>query len=1445
MQRISRLYVSHFGSPTAWYDHLLFDLTDPDSLQPTDVIFNLENAGGKTSLLSYVFSCFEPKQDRWLQHLQEKSHRFSEYFARDGRVSFIVMEWDIAGQSSLFESKLIIGQAVALRENIERGGDVERCFFAFSANDLMGLEAIPAPGLSTEPIQTMQEFERWMHQVSKYAGDFFYTKTQDEWVKHLSNTRLLDIELLRMQVEFNSNEGGMAEGFLTFNTESDLLRRFLLLTLDPDKSQLVRDAVAQTSDKLKAKPKYECRLEQLTRLQSAMVPFSEAANYFGEAVAVQMNTQKQASGLAAALHLRNAERFQTAQDKQRYAQTQSEIATNSTETANLFKYDVVVIEGLQHNRKVVAAQNKKDSAKEELEQAKHHLRCIKGAKSLGHVLATGRQVNDLDAMVECEKEGLMPARQQAEIQGALLSSVLRFAEKASLENMQRAKDKEAEAKSLIGSINTKKESTNEEINALSSEEGGLKVFEDSYWIQRERLEKESLLEPNDASASVAIERIGKQINEETQTLEFLTNESREQGELERDLRIQAGEAEAKASEVKAAQDAPKRFLADGEALREELRQLAVLRLAADSDEADPDSPILLESLNRLRVDANVEIADRNIRLAQLNADRDSIAETGLAGRNANVEDVVRNLQKSGIRSAKAANVYVAELRPDVDEARTLVLSDPARFLGVNVAQGEWSKVQQIAPTLKLNLSSPVTVAVASLDMRANCDDRLVLGPQDNAAFNKASAKHVRKLLDTRASELEEHRTIYEQRRDEASAAREHLIRYQAEYGIARLRQTEAEIERLEIDQQAALARHQEYSLQADQALARLIIIKDRLAPLPEKLVKLNAAIQRIKEFQNDYEVPLASKRTRLAEVQGLLEEKRNQLEEFGLQLSAAGEELDRAKEESIQYHRDAEDLAEERNQIVFFDPAYPADEQLRKNPHDIESLRLTYRDAASTLQVQEQNRLGVLGEKLNNARKNHQDAKTAYDTDFSSLDKAELEPLSSLDFERAIRDQNKIAEQLDSAWIKLGEELAGIETMRNTYWNEHKLNSRSFPNKQEKSDDELATALEEALTEITKLEAMIAKANEEAEKANSEANQAEMEVTQLRTLLGSLRAAIPEVSNEAEPILLPEYNVSTFANDLIERFRKQNEQLSTLRNKAHIAFRELTKAASTKDFVEIEPELARDIADSEFEAACSDQERILGLIEDRISATRDTLEGMKPDFENCVGELYNLTYEGIQLLNRACAKTMPITAPYVGGKPILKMKASFSGVSVDNRKDAIRHYLNGLIKNNMIPANGADLVAQCLTAICGRQELGLQVLKMEQNEVYQYQLAGELKGSKGQGTVIAMFLYLLISQLRADTQARTKRGGGGPLILDNPFAKVQTRALIDVQRLLAKEIGVQLIFFTANADYNILSGFRRVIRLRKSGANSKTNRSHIEMVSATFEDLTESKEVVA
>lgn len=93
---------------------------------------------------------------------------------------------------------------------------------------------------------------------------------------------------------------------------------------------------------------------------------------------------------------------------------------------------------------------------------------------------------------------------------------------------------------------------------------------------------------------------------------------------------------------------------------------------------------------------------------------------------------------------------------------------------------------------------------------------------------------------------------------------------------------------------------------------------------------------------------------------------------------------------------------------------------------------------------------------------------------------------------------------------------------------------------------------------------------------------------------------------------------------------------------------------------------------------------------------------------------------------------------------------------------------------------------------------------------------------------MAMFLYLLINQLRSETQAKLKKLGGGPLILDNPFAKATTPTLWKAQRLLAQSMDVQLVFATALPDYNTVGEFSRFIRLRKAGKNTKTGRWHLE-----------------
>lgn len=79
-----------------------------------------------------------------------------------------------------------------------------------------------------------------------------------------------------------------------------------------------------------------------------------------------------------------------------------------------------------------------------------------------------------------------------------------------------------------------------------------------------------------------------------------------------------------------------------------------------------------------------------------------------------------------------------------------------------------------------------------------------------------------------------------------------------------------------------------------------------------------------------------------------------------------------------------------------------------------------------------------------------------------------------------------------------------------------------------------------------------------------------------------------------------------------------------------------------------------------------------------------------------------------------------------------------------------------------------------------------------------------------------------------------RRNGGGPLILDNPFAKATNPAMWKVQRLLAAAMDVQLIFATALPDYNAVADFPRFIHLRIAGKNTKSNRWHLEIVDFTF-----------
>lgn len=1439
MQRVSRIYVSHFGSPTAWYDHHVFDMDDPETGDPTDVVFNLENAGGKTSLLSYIFSCFEPKLDRWLQHLQKKNHRFQEYFARDSRPSFILIEWRMPARSAgSADYKLIIGQSVAIRDSVERGSEVDRWFFAFEAVDGLTLEDFPGPGLVAEPTRTMPDFVQWMHHASKRSGgDFFHTKTQDDWVKHLGGVRLLDIDLLKMQVDFNSNEGGMEEGFLTFNSEADLIKRFLVLTLDAERSATVRDGLAQTADKLKSRPRYEKQLEQLTKLHGSMIPFVDAAAAFQAISDEQVATKRHAAGLAAALRRSRDDAVEGERTQSAYAEDQDGIAAAAEGNAILQASDVIAMRGLQLDRRLVVAREKETKAKEARTQGQRRLQMLHGAESLAHVEAATQAAAELEALMELEVKELQPAREHAEIQGALLDSALASTQAAEAQKAKLASESEGSASDLLKAINVQRNQIQQLLRGMVLERGQLEAFEETFLRERGRMEEDGLLQSADDSVVFAIERRRASIDELEAQERALDEQIADLEEQERGLRAAASSEAIKVANANTAQLPLRALLAAGEALRDELAQTEVLRAAAEADLADPDSTSLITELDALMAEADREIADRDVRLAQLRSDRGAIVETGLAGRSADVDAVVRQLQSLGVRSAKAANIYVADLVGNVDEARRLVESDPGRFLGVVVADGDWQRLQQKLPELKCRLAAPVTVAIASIDPRAASNERVVLGPEDAASFNRDAAKVALTHLDARIAHTDEERGAYLQRRTEGASARASLLQYQRDYGAARLKQAAAQIEDFQAEEASAAARQRDLIDRAEQALRSRQDAEQQRKPIPGRIEQAKGQIKRLDAFARDYEAPSLQKRLRLEELRAQEAQEGERLEELDDRSGEAEARRRGAVEDRLRHEAAEKAVVAERGGIAYIDRKYPAETQLKERPRALEALKKLYVDAVALLQTQTRDKVAVLADRLERAQDDSRKANADFQTRFGHLAKEALEPLRALDFETAVRDQTITNERLDAESKSVSSALASAETEHALYWKGQKQRLLPTPQMQARGDEELAEAIAHAEAEVTKAGQMAERARHAAGAARELAATAHALAAKLGTLHSSLVAAVPKMGEDYDSLTLPQ-DIEEYTNTLISRCGEQKERVEKVRDQARYTHTRLVAQALSKDLMEVEAELARDISESDFDLACDDRLRVLDLINDRIAAAKDTLEGMTPDFENSVGELYNLTFEGISLLNRACAKTMPPAAPYVGGKPILKMKAKFAGISVEGRKEAIRKYFNELIAAGLVPAKGADLVAQSLVAISGRSDLGIEVLKMEQNEAHQYQPASELKGSKGQGTVIAMFLYLLISQLRSDVQATAKRAGGGPLILDNPFAKVQTRALIDAQRLLAKEIGVQLVFFTANADHNILAGFRRVVRLRKSHVNSKSNRSHIEKVSAAFEDLT-------
>ena len=1465
MQKISRFHLATCGFRTAWYEGMTFDLTDPDTELPTDTVINLENGGGKTTLIALLFSCFETAQEKFLKHVQSRNNSFSQYFSPDGLPGFIVVEWlmpaKVAGGKPY---RLLTGQVVAIRPHHEPP-DVDRMFFAFEEHADLGLKDIPAPGLNLAPVTSMQDFSRWIHaQQKKHPGDVFISHNrQAEWQQHLQDERLIDLAMLRMQVNFSSQEGGFDTGFLDFKNEPEFLRKFLHLTSDASKADEARKLVVSVCEKHRRKPEFQRRHHELTKFRGSLNTFAEAAKQYLESLASQRAMLILAAQLVGALQARaEAKRIESKEAADFEAEQRRQVAAASNDS-QLFTKELATATWAWHQKRVAQAKDARAAASAKVAELEKDERLIRAARLQKDILGIDEELKELDALAEAERDNLKPAKDHAEIQGALLRRTL-FNEEQRLGGEQTLLASRATQRELDRATqkSRKAQAEADEMRHVQ-EQSRHRVAEEACTKRRLALEADgTLLGPEetteDASTRLATlaRRLGAERDGHRAARDTSTNAAKERRTRAGSERVLATQASEQAKSLGA-------FIGRGESELERLSQLSALLNAVESDRVEPLSPALPPRLREVVVESARQVSLSNVRLAEMRAASQAIADTGVAGYAPDVALVVQTLVQAGVRSAKAYNEYIAHVLPDVQRARQLVASDPARFLGVSVAHTELDKARAVAWSGR-RPSRPVVVSAASLESTAPSTDRVVVPSEDDSAFNVEAAAVLAATLAQRVSDEEQRRLAYQERYEQTLKAIQELETFAKEFGDGQLGEAMTRKGALEGDAAIATARAESLEVSAGEfdgkaaASEVLALAADRSFNTASQLAKAVLA------FQSEHEAGRARRLELLAEAAIALTEAQARKAQADKALEALQLEHEGDQSRRVEIEHQSRVMGEERGRIKYYDKDYPAQEQLQHNPRPLETLRRIYSGAETNYDTEEQKRLGFLSTKIQGTRDRRTDKTTEFTRDFKQVQMSDLKPFLEVNHAQALE---QVAADLD---VAKPEQVTAESIWRNAseasskWFSSNKTNiGPAVPAHEELDAEALGVLMAAADERITQAVARIERANTAANRAASLAKEkltaAQADDSNALMLCGAM-----DFDGKPDPVLLAaeigaqvgmtlevpgadsivlETNATDQVSRLLGEYSGKNRGVEKLRNKARAMFDALKTAASEPSFLDVDPDVANQMRQNEFSAACTDAERLLVHLDDRITTTQATLDSMQADFDACVEEVLGVVRSAISTLSRATShdKSVPLTAPYVGGKQVLKMRANFGTIPVEARRQALRGYLDSLTDTNTFPQRGTDLIAEALSRTYGRP-LGLQVLKMSVDEAEQYVPVEKVSNSGGEGVVMAMFLYLVINQLRSENHAQVQRMAGGPLILDNPFAKATSPAMWRAQRLLADAMNVQLIFATALQDLNAIGEFQRFIRLRRAGQNNKTKRLHLEM--ASFK-LNESAEVAA
>lgn len=1409
------------GENCARFHPLTLDFRHKQNRVPQDSVIWLRNGGGKTTLISLLYSVLVPNQNQFLGRLLGKDNTLTD-FLRPNELGIVITEWDFP---ALGTARRVVGQIMLVKDR-----ELKRRFFSFYAVPGFGFDHLPVLGLGS-PARSIDAVLDALREAERRNGggmDLVIPEDQTQWEKHLDE-RGLDPFLFRLHLKMNKQEGGASDLF-KLKAPEDFLRLFLELVFDERTTEELEKSLVELREKIARAPDREAAIAFGQELLKSLRPFAQEASQRSSLRDERAGLSREMATLATAIRSMLAELDQREStlnaEKTLHGET---IGDQERQRALHVRYKGGY-ERLGRELRVRETEAAWNTWKASAAAALRRQQLLEAAVAW---CSLSRKEADLKASVERLEALLREHRPEFETLrrlGAGLAAAWDGRLNALKKSQSDAASQREQAQQLLKTLHADRVNLSQDKVAAEASRDAANSALIRHDEARRRLREEELIGATETGKAALIrweKRVeelvaqGNILNAEADELTRLVSEStNERVQTERERRQRQAEWEDNQRKLEAA-----------EKQRNETAGLPAVRELCEGVEPDLRNPHLLTQLDSLHEAAETRLIELGIADEEDRRSMHHLEHDGLLAPSVDVTEVLRRLQDAGVRSALPVYRWLSEHR-SVSEALELLRENPAAYAGVLIQNPpELAKAQSAIQAL--NIKVPVLLLTPEMlpvgGQNGGGGQHTVL-PAEHGLFSTKEAALAR-------PHLEERQRARETERDAVS-----IKGKQAHEAALRVR----EFNRVWHQERIA-----ELMRKAEGSQTEIATLKINLATLDTRLGELKGRQQNNQNARVTCAAELATAKGHLRQIKTFITEHESHAERWKNQHEASVKEIGqiggklRTLDEEQPLLEEMERAANAR-WLELAAPISAAQRQRDDLPSEYvgelpavasaqspEELEAEFRNARAAYEGKVQK--GPLEGRIEELGNTVKERRATYEKLRGKLPQHEIEiagRIPALDAELDAQKQVVVDVRAATSNAKRDYDTAMAQRPDPREYKEGTdTNDSMFPRpKTSQTCEAVAAAIQAKVDEFIQT---IAKTKDQLGLVERGMER----IQSRRPLYISLQNRVQK-SEIAEIAGHPEFADDDVANQsLVNRVCRKLEDTDRALQKTETVMRrrfdkEMHPLITGERFVKRNIPFRERLVRLAFDDFALQAEQQIHAVEDQVTVCQAELDAQEQEKRILVQKLDTLARQTANLFEQAGrVSEMPDTMGAWAKQPFLRITLPRTSDPTE------RHVLLGQAVNRWFQPGqniprGYELAYECLIALFGTKTANIRILKPEYHlRAGSHDIMDLVKKfSDGEKLTTAIVLYCILVRLRARQKARAEHlldTDSGLLLLDNPFGKATLATFVDLQLQMARLMGVQLIYSTGINDFSALKHFPHYVRLRNSSRGKTTNDYHV------------------